>query len=520
MLNTLDFIEGLKRELPITDDIKEFAIEEALSASRYIFVTNDEHYDDYKKCYCTHCKQEFRLQSELTHHKDYTSCPICGSEAQFRFDRYSRTKLIDEAYFVFYQKSHLRPNGIIARGIYCVRNYAGDYTMTKTRYIDVARYHFEVGEKTIRLARDVWGWSSECLRISNWDLIDKISSHNLGRVLNLRKSCSYDSVRKAVKGTPFEHSTWDVHHCEMYFDDMAIFFNLFAKSPCIEYLTKLGFKHLIKEKLWGQKTYRAVNWRGNSLEKVLKLSKQDIMKIKQTKIGITFFLLRMYQLQKEVDPNPSPQELKEIERKYFADEAMLEFCKYAKIGKIIRYLQKQSKKNNEEVTFRSMITTLKDYYSDCVMLGLDMTGEQILFPKNLIEAHQETIELVEYKTNELQDQKISKRLERLEKKYHFEYNGLIIRPIVSTSELIKEGKKLKHCVGKYSKRYAEGTTDILVIRRADHPNISYYTVEIFGNNNTVNQISGYKNRPATPEIREFMQVFKDIKLDQQTQKIV
>ena len=59
--------------------------------------------------------------------------------------------------------------------------------------------------------------------------------------------CSRDSIKKAVKGTPFQYSTYD-----SYIDgDMVKFFSLYARYPCVEYLTKFGMSELVEAKLIG-----------------------------------------------------------------------------------------------------------------------------------------------------------------------------------------------------------------------------------------------------------------------------
>ena len=43
---------------------------------------------------------------------------------------------------------------------------------------------------------------------------------------------------------------------------------------------------------------------------------------------------------------------------------------------------------------------------------------------------------------------------------------------------MREGRELRHCVGTYVRRVANGTSRIVFVRRASAPDVPYCTVEI------------------------------------------
>ena len=86
----------------------------------------------------------------------------------------------------------------------------------------------------------------------------------------------------------------------------------------------------------------------------------------------------------------------------------------------------------------------------------------------------------------------------------------MIRPAESTYELIQEGSNLQHCVGGYAEKYANGETDILFIRKIKHPEESFYTVEM--KKGFILQVRGIRNRIASKEVEEFIDLFKQIKI--------
>lgn len=112
--------------------------------------------------------------------------------------------------------------------------------------------------------------------------------------------------------------------------------------------------------------------------------------------------------------------------------------------------------------------------------------------------------------------KLDKRLPELEKKYCFEYDGLVLRPAKKLIELIDEGNALGHCVGHYVDSYADGRTDILFLRQKNEPDKPWRTVEFSPTTGRMIQDRGYKNdrmaRPGdkcgmTPELRERLDAF-------------
>jgi hypothetical protein len=109
-----------------------------------------------------------------------------------------------------------------------------------------------------------------------------------------------ESLVPAVQGTPFQYSMWS-----QYVDletDLVQFFDLSTRYRCIEFLTKVGLRSMVVAKLAGQATYGAINWHGQTPEKVLRLTKSEIKEM--TKAGaIGLRALRNYQKSKKDGSN-------------------------------------------------------------------------------------------------------------------------------------------------------------------------------------------------------------------------
>lgn len=518
-----DHLKHFPNEL--SPEIKKYADDHVFKNKSYIF-TRRQGKQQYG--YCTHCRTEFKTEGlrhksnrikkttipQYTFGDDHT-CPNCQSIGAVKSSGMKRGCLIDKAYFVYYQKSVINPNAIIATGIFAVRDYTKNYHDVETQYLVEAWYLFEMGNSAMASRRAYYyndGRIEGYCRGKNKSIFSLYSRHEVsyfGLHTGTITCCSTESIKEAVKDTPFQYSTWSNYH---HYGDMVKFFDLYTKYPCIEYLTKLGLGSVVEDKLIGRSNYSAVHWRGKTLPKVLRLGKKEINEIRASDISIDSLLLKLLQISKKDGSNLSIAEIEQAQQYAFDFDDLQKVLKHTTIKKIHSFITKQYTKYNHDKRYREIrqvLTTWKDYINDCPKLQLDLSVENILFPPDLHKAHQNTIKQIKIKANKVFDKKIRKRAKAL-KKYYFKDFDLLIRPVNSCIELIEEGTTLNHCVGGYAERYAEGKIDILVIRKTSEPDKPYYTVEI--NKGEVRQCRGNKNCSPSDDVTRFMESFKEQKL--------
>lgn len=99
-----------------------------------------------------------------------------------------------------------------------------------------------------------------------------------------------------------------------------------------------------------------------------------------------------------------------------------------------------------------------DYMSDCKFLGLKLDK-----PKDFQERHRRYSERVDEIRNKGVDDKIRKRAKKLIKT-SFDDGDFTITPIGSRAELKDTAKHLHNCMLSYAKRYADGETNLYVMR--------------------------------------------------------
>jgi PcfJ-like protein len=489
----------------ISNELVEYVTDTVLLKSRYLFTRR---VGGLQKAYCTNCKLE-ALTDGLKHGQT-AECTKCGSNCIVKASGRGRKRLIDDAFVVWYEKSEQNPEAIVARGILLVRDYSGDYRTVETQYYTKVYYLFEPGNSRMVFS----DWSGLVER-------KKISSEIYSSMSFKESFVSTENIKAAVKGTPFQYSTWEQY--QRYSDnyrikeDMVRFFDLAAKYPCVEYLTKLGMQDIVQTKLDGRKTFGSINWRGKTIEKVLRLSKAEIKELRIRNVSLKVETLHCYQVHKKAGIKITFEEaelLSDITGWYYDDFKIL--YQYAPFERLSKYFIKQMKNHKKHFSSsHSVLWTLRDYIKDCIDLGMDINREHLLLPNNLHAAHQKTIRQVKIKADITLNKKIEKRLKELQK-FSFKYSGMFIRPAVSSIELFDEGKALNHCVGRYAADYANGETNLFVIRKAEEPDKPYYTMEI--RHNQITQVYGKNNSQPTNEVKVLVEAFKSHKLEKRSKE--
>jgi hypothetical protein len=503
----MDF-KDFKAHFPkqMSEKLVRYASDIVFLSSRYIFTRRE---GKHQYGYCTHCHQEFETQG--LRHGASTVCQSCNSLCVVKASGKGRKTLIDEAYFVWYEKSIVNPEAIVARGLYAVRDYREDYREVETQVETKAMYLFEpvnsvMYERPYLYYSDVRGmvWNSEFqLRKSIYSLMNGVMSYK-------PCFCSYDNIQEAVQGTPLQYSTW-----EKYRDgDMVKFFGLAAKYPCVEYLTKLGMRGVVEAKLNSEKTYNVINWRGRKPLDVFKMTKKELSDLRAAKVPVDPWMLHLHHLAKKDGSKLSFRDIAQISdeiTEMYQNHLMIAL-KRANLRKLNAYLTKQLAipgAFRQYATKGHALSIWNDYIRDCIQLGLDISDESVKFPKNLYRAHQNTIKQVKLKADEMLTAKITERCKALQK-MKFEALGFVLRPATSSQELIDEGKALHHCVGTYAERYAKGQTDIFLLRRTDALDKPLYTMEV--RNGNIVQCRGLRNCLPANDAQIFIELFVSQKL--------
>ena len=282
------------------------------------------------------------------------------------------------------------------------------------------------------------------------------------------------------------------------FFNVITYLSLQMKYPALELLRKGGFKTLANQRIHGRNYQRAINVRAKSIEKAVNLPKKWIKALRRIEVSDTMTSRELKNFQRLSEKNK--QAVTESEKTWTAftslynswnvKEKLPIITKYTTIEKYIRYMAQQ--KNQDVGIFT-------DYIKDCEILGYDLRRKSILFPPNLLEAHEETMQSRKIVITKKKDELIANNAIDIE----YQEFGFVAICATSQEALNKESAALNHCVRTYGDKVAEGETLIYFIRKKEDPETPFYTLEITPNEGRVVQCRGLKNCNPTSEVMKF-----------------
>lgn len=461
-------------------------------------------------------------------------CPKCGEKVTAK--HLSRGhNITDRLNVVWYKKSEVDPNIVVAIAAHCRREYEWEdrpwmlETEISIRGIAIIE-HGSGSERwqTYPIWQDEAGaqWRGFIHHPKiEWRPVRKMGNlafhDGSGFVIYQAKRVMFvETLKDAISGTPFERA-WSEDYLMMdQGQDGTMALAMIAKYPCIEYLTKRGYTGFLRKRLLGELPANAINWRGKNAETVLKISAQRLGELKAEKIVLTPGLQQILQYADGQGIRISAREGQYIEA------AMHEryLKKYKTIlGAIVEYHQPNRRKKAMKYIARTVeyfveagnhravrIGDFLDYWEQCRVLGENMNDDDTAFPRDFYERHQRMNTRIKLVHSREKDALIAKRWEKLNAKFGFAFGGLELRPARSCEEVVREGEVLHHCVAGYVDRYVNGQTVICVLRRQVEPDAPWRTVEITPDGRVV-QDRGWKNDiggiPIDGAYREMLNLF-------------
>lgn len=291
-------------------------------------------------------------------------------------------------------------------------------------------------------------------------------------------------IEEALSGTAMQYADLEGYLEEKGHNRNLIYFlEYHAKYPVVEFLWKAGYRNIVHNRIFGmdRENRNAILWERKKLKecfkfplRILKLMPPEEWKLDDVK--------RANYLWKNYGERITDAEMQTALQSRLDVQSLTGAMPYAGIGKILKYIQKQTEKRKGEerdttYTPEGMIRTYRDYLRECEQLHFDLHDREILFPKDLVAAHDRTMKQIAFEKNKADQEKFRKAVEKLEK-FAWSEGEFFIRPAREQMELTAEGKALHHCVGGYIKCMAEGETAIFFLRKVSEPDKPFYTLEL------------------------------------------
>ena len=276
--------------------------------------------------------------------------------------------------------------------------------------------------------------------------------------------------------------------------DILKYLRFYEKFPQTELLVKAGLTHLATSKQIMKKYLKDKNF-GKWLCK-----NKDTLQDKRYYVSS---IIRAYNKNKP------------IKEMYDYDRFNLEFSQKGNFTRLKAML-----KDNEKTTFLTYLIKQKtngysylDYLDACEYLGLDMNEDKNRYPKDFERWHD--IRIDQYNTKKaIEDEKARKELYKqfaevankycfLERRLNEDYAVIIAK---SPAELMIEGAKLDHCVGRinYDQKFARAESLIFFVRNKTDLHTPFVTLEYSLKNHKVLQCYAKHNTKPDENVLEFV----------------
>lgn len=292
----------------------------------------------------------------------------------------------------------------------------------------------------------------------------------------------------------------------------AKFLCYYTLYPSTEKLLKIDLSDFVCKLVDGKPMKRYVDWDAEKPHEMFKMNRTQFKDFREHYYGEIDF--KVYQNLKKVKENISYSFVTEIVKNYrgvSAERVSVTIKKHKlNITRTFNYLEKivsseilkMCKPPYIPQVYENIAIQWVDYLDFAKELKYDLSRDDVIYPKNLIDAHDKATANIMVVRDEKAKIKYQTRYEKLQKQYEYSNGEYQIVVPQGVDDIVAEGSALCHCVKGYAERHMEGKTTILFMRRCNCPNTRLITIEINGKNIVQNR--GMKNRAPTKEEQAFI----------------
>lgn len=296
----------------------------------------------------------------------------------------------------------------------------------------------------------------------------------------------YKRNLKSLKKTVFKNSAIDLW--DTLPTGAARYLEIEKANPAVEKLAKIGMFRLAADLIKISYDADLLNEDATELTRMLKIDNARLRRLKAIDGGVKH--LRWYQYEKMADRVWPDEMIKDFGDNEFNTSEFNFLLQPLSFVKIWNYLKKQKQLSGMDMS--SLRTTWMDYLNMAEKAKMDVKNEMIWKPKDLKAAHDEVVLLLQAGEMEKEAKELEKKWPKvngnLPKLKKFEYTDgkfSIIAP-QGIIDIVREGRLLQHCVHTcdfYFDRIQRDETYLFFLRKADHADIPWYTLEVEPNGN-------------------------------------
>ncbi len=468
------------------DGAEEFCIKNNIWNTNYLFFSNLSKYKS-RTGVCSACGKVMELDKDIKHN-EVSYCPRCYAKVTYCAERYAGSKIDKETILLLGKK-----DGQITFELNTAYRSFDKELNAKVSFVPFKRNVLSAKGKmlgSVLNARsyyygDWWsrykGWSINGDHITYCHDPDTVFDKKIGNV-DFAEVIRYGNFRGNI--------------CKLLV-------NLYTYPEC-EYLFKLGLRYFA--------TFYApglLNTKGKTFSQVMGVNKAYLPMYQA--MDIKPFEHEVIKLAKDFVTEDMIEQFRMIPHHSGDLDRMKEILSHMTFYKFLAYHQKQREVLRRLGTGCSADITmyLYDYIGMSKELGISLSKSN-LFPKDIKKAHDQLQERITVIRNEKKDRESREKLKAVNSFFTgYAKDGFTVRLPHKRSDLIIEGQKLSHCVGRdnYYNNHIKGDRMIFFIRKAEEPDEPYFTCEINMKTYSIIQLYGFGDCHAPKEVRKFVEGF-------------
>lgn len=446
------------------------------------------------ECFCTACRERFTEPHSAGPASKWRMCPRCGRSIHAsRWPANDRCKALAGTSFAFHFFQRGQRGEVWMTSLQVRMN--PDFLECKYATNEYARYcFFEGGAR-----KWAWKYYGDWKPVKNCKFVGWTSYAGIHRA-----DCWALPSAEELRGTCLQYSQLERAYADL--QDLPNYLALYCKYPAVEYLWKMDFGNWLRgrENGGGHLFWMLVNLRAKTPDKLFRgLDKADIRLLRREKLWLAAALTyRTLKIAGAARPDKASAAFARALAVVPVDSgAIVQECGI-EIRQWRKYIERQARR--AERALRTMLIEHRDYLDQLRRLGV--YGDRL--PDDLHEAHERLSERERRLANRGKNEKFRTR-RRLLGWMCWRYKGMLIRPVDSAEEIVRESEEMHNCVAGYADRHADGKTIIMVLRRCSDPRTPWHTVEIDPATLECRQCYAAHNYERTPEAAEFMDRYLD-----------
>lgn len=283
-----------------------------------------------------------------------------------------------------------------------------------------------------------------------------------------------DNLSEIFKGSKYQYSALEIA-IEKHLVNPFCYLREYENEPKLELLYKIGLYQVAQElqgSMWSSEQPKRLMREVKSLKDLGIDSKEELEECRN--LGTEILIARKEVKRWSIDSDVKSTAYEFV--KIINSRSGTDFY-YGFITRE-RWFKYYLTQAQDYASARNFINDYIDYISDCTNLGLNLNDTAIKMPKSLKVSHKWTIEALKVQENHVYDALIDAKYNALHK--FVEWTDGVLKTVMprTAEEIVNEGTRQNHCVGRYCQRVANGESIILFLRRAEDPDTNYYTMEI------------------------------------------